>query len=219
MARSKNPAPHAARSAADTATDPAPASAAPAAGGSPAAAVLAALSASPAGAAVAVIAAHAAISVAAARQALIAREGRRRHPPQGRSARVPVPEGARAPFPALGAARAARAVVGAPSSAWPSARARVRCDLASWARPGLPRRGACGAATGEGAGPGSLRALAWKVARAAPDEWRDMEDRWRQGWCNEAEAMANRRTWQIYDTVTDTDEARCSPSVMGAVAT
>ena len=43
MARTKNPAPHAARSAADTATDPAPAPVAPAAGDSPAAAVLAAL--------------------------------------------------------------------------------------------------------------------------------------------------------------------------------
>ena len=74
MARSKNPAPHAARSAAGTATDPAPAPVAPAAGGSPAAAVLAALSANPAGAAVAVIAAHAGISVAGARQALIAHE-------------------------------------------------------------------------------------------------------------------------------------------------
>ena len=74
MARTKNPAPHAARSAVDTATDPAPAPVAPAAGDSPAAAVLAALSAEPAGAAVAVIAGHAGISVAAARQALIAHE-------------------------------------------------------------------------------------------------------------------------------------------------
>jgi hypothetical protein len=74
MARTKNPAPHAARSAADTATDPAPAPVAPAAGDSPAAAVLAALSAEPAGATVAVIAARAGISVAAARQALLAHE-------------------------------------------------------------------------------------------------------------------------------------------------
>ena len=74
MARTKNPAPHAARSAADAATDPAPAPVAPAAGDSPAAAVLAALSAEPAGAAVAVIAARAGISTAAARQALLAHE-------------------------------------------------------------------------------------------------------------------------------------------------
>jgi hypothetical protein len=74
MARTKNPAPHAARSAADTATNPAPAPVAPAAGGSPAAAVLAALSAEPGGATVAVIAGHAGINVAAARQALIAHE-------------------------------------------------------------------------------------------------------------------------------------------------
>ena len=74
MARTKNPAPHAARSAADTATDPAPAPVAPAADDSPAAAVLAALSAEPAGAAVAVIAGHAGISTAAARQALLAHE-------------------------------------------------------------------------------------------------------------------------------------------------
>ena len=75
MARTKNPAPapHAARSAADTATTPAPAPVAPA-GDSPAAAVLAALSAEPAGAAVAVIAARAGISVPAARQALLAHE-------------------------------------------------------------------------------------------------------------------------------------------------
>ena len=65
------PAPHAARSAADTATTPDPAPVAPAAGGSPAAAVLAALSADPAGAAVA---ARAGISVPAARQALLACE-------------------------------------------------------------------------------------------------------------------------------------------------
>jgi hypothetical protein len=74
MARTKNPAPHAARSAADAATTPAPRPVAPAAGDSPAAAVLAALSAEPAGAAVAVIAARAGISVAAARQALLAHE-------------------------------------------------------------------------------------------------------------------------------------------------
>jgi len=67
-------APHAARSAADTATTPAPAPVAPAAGDSPAAAVLAALSAEPAGTAVAVIAARAGISTAAARQALLAHE-------------------------------------------------------------------------------------------------------------------------------------------------
>jgi hypothetical protein len=76
MARTKTtaPAPHVARSAADTATDPAPAPVAPAAADSPAAAVLAALSADPAGAAVAVIAARAGISTAAARQALLAHE-------------------------------------------------------------------------------------------------------------------------------------------------
>jgi len=74
MARTSTPAPHAARSAADTATDPAPAPVAPAAGHSPAAAVLAALSAEPAGATVAVIAGHAGISTAAARQALLAHE-------------------------------------------------------------------------------------------------------------------------------------------------
>jgi hypothetical protein len=74
MARTSTPAPHAARSAADTATDPAPAPVAPAAGDSPAAAVLAALSAEPAGATVAVIAGYAGISVAAARQALLAHE-------------------------------------------------------------------------------------------------------------------------------------------------
>jgi hypothetical protein len=68
------PAPHAARSAADTATTPAPAPVAPPAGDSPAAAVLAALSADPAGAAVAAIAARAQISVPAARQALLACE-------------------------------------------------------------------------------------------------------------------------------------------------
>ena len=74
MARTSTPAPHAARSAPGTATNPAPAPVAPAAGDSPAAAVLAALSAEPAGAAVAVIAGHAGISVAAARQALLAHE-------------------------------------------------------------------------------------------------------------------------------------------------
>ena len=74
MARTKNPAPHAARSAADAATTPAPAPVAPAAGDSPAAAVLAALSAEPGAATVAVIAGHAGISAAAARQALLAHE-------------------------------------------------------------------------------------------------------------------------------------------------
>jgi hypothetical protein len=75
MARTSTaPAPHAARSAADTATTPDPAPVAPAAGDSPAAAVLAALSAEPAGVTVAVIAARAGISTAAARQALIAHE-------------------------------------------------------------------------------------------------------------------------------------------------
>ena len=90
MARTKTPAPapHAARSAADTATTPEPAPIAPAAADSPAAAVLAALSAEPAGAAVAVIAARAGISTAAARQALLAHEkGRHRDPGQGRPAR------------------------------------------------------------------------------------------------------------------------------------
>jgi len=81
MARTKNPAPHAARSAADTATDPDPAPVAPAAADSPAAAVLAALSADPAGAAVAVIAARAGISTAAARQALLAQSPPRWPPP------------------------------------------------------------------------------------------------------------------------------------------
>jgi hypothetical protein len=74
MARTSTPAPHAAHSAADTATDPAPAPVAPAADHSPAAAVLAALSAEPAGATVAVIAARAGISTAAARLALLAHE-------------------------------------------------------------------------------------------------------------------------------------------------
>ena len=74
MARTKNPAPHAARSAANATTDPAPAPVAPAADHSPAAAVLAALSAEPAGAAVTVIAGHAGISTAGARQALLAHE-------------------------------------------------------------------------------------------------------------------------------------------------
>jgi hypothetical protein len=74
MARTKNPVPHAARSAADAATIPASAPIAPAAGDSPAAAVLAALSAEPAGAPVAVIAGRAGISTAAARQALLAQE-------------------------------------------------------------------------------------------------------------------------------------------------
>ena len=76
MARTSTPAPapHAARSAADTATIPAPAPVAPAAADSPAAAVLAALSADPAGATVAVIATRAGIGTAAARQALLAHE-------------------------------------------------------------------------------------------------------------------------------------------------
>jgi hypothetical protein len=78
MARTKSPAPapasHAARSAADAATNPAPRARYPAAGDSPAAAVLAALSAEPAAATVAVIAARVGISIAAARQALIAHE-------------------------------------------------------------------------------------------------------------------------------------------------
>ena len=56
MARTKNPAPHAARSAAGTATSPAHAPVAVPAGDTPAAAVLAALSAEHGGAAVAVIA-------------------------------------------------------------------------------------------------------------------------------------------------------------------
>jgi hypothetical protein len=71
MARTTTPAPHAARSAADTATTPSPAPVTPAAGDSPA---VAALSAEPAGATVAVIAGHAGISTAAARQPLIAHE-------------------------------------------------------------------------------------------------------------------------------------------------
>jgi hypothetical protein len=74
MARTKNPAPHAARSAADAATTPAPVLVSAPAGDSPAVAVLAALSAEPGGASVAVIAARAGISTAAARQALIAHE-------------------------------------------------------------------------------------------------------------------------------------------------
>ena len=74
MARTPAPAPHAACSAADTATAPGPAPVTPVAGDSPAAAVLAALSADPAGAAVAVIAARAGLSVPAARQALLAHE-------------------------------------------------------------------------------------------------------------------------------------------------
>jgi hypothetical protein len=74
MARTPAPAPHAARSAAGTATAPDPAPVAPVAGDSPAAAVLAALSAGPAGAAVTVIAARAGLSVPAARQALLACE-------------------------------------------------------------------------------------------------------------------------------------------------
>jgi hypothetical protein len=70
----RTPAPHAARSAADTATTPASAPVAPTVGDSPAAAVLAALSAEPVGAAVAVIATRAGISVAGTRQALLAHE-------------------------------------------------------------------------------------------------------------------------------------------------
>jgi hypothetical protein len=71
MARTMNTAPHAARSAADVATDPAPAPVALAADHGPAAAVLAALSAEPGGVTVSVIAG---ISTAAARQALLAHE-------------------------------------------------------------------------------------------------------------------------------------------------
>ena len=74
MARTPAPAPHAARSVADTATKPPPAAIAPTAGDSPPAAVLAALSAEPSGATVAVIAARARISTAGARQALLAHE-------------------------------------------------------------------------------------------------------------------------------------------------
>jgi hypothetical protein len=75
MARTKNPAPGTAHSAADTATDSGPApGVAPAAGDSPAAAILAALSAEPGGASVAVIAGHTGISTAAARQILLAQE-------------------------------------------------------------------------------------------------------------------------------------------------
>jgi hypothetical protein len=74
MASTKHPAPGAARSAADTATDPAPVPVAPPAGDSPAAVVLAALSAEPGGATVAIIAGHAGIGTAAARQALLAHE-------------------------------------------------------------------------------------------------------------------------------------------------
>jgi hypothetical protein len=77
MACTSTAAPHAADSAAVTATDPAAAPGSPAAGDSPAAAVLAALSASPGGATVTAIAAHAAISVSAARQALVAHESAR----------------------------------------------------------------------------------------------------------------------------------------------
>ena len=74
MARTKNPAPATARSAADTASDPATATAARSADDGPTAAVLAALSAEPGGATVAVIADHAGISAAADRQALLAQE-------------------------------------------------------------------------------------------------------------------------------------------------
>jgi len=87
MARTKTPAPHAARSAADTATDPAPAPVAPAADDSPAAAVLAVLSAEPGGAAVTVIAGrryqHSRRPAGPDR----AREGRHRDPHQGQPAR------------------------------------------------------------------------------------------------------------------------------------
>jgi hypothetical protein len=72
MARTKTPAPHAARSAADTAPHAAPVTGP--AGDSPAAAVVSALTANPGGATVAAIAGHAQISVAAARQALAAHE-------------------------------------------------------------------------------------------------------------------------------------------------
>ena len=68
------PAPHAPRSAAGTATGPAPATIVPGAGGSPAAAILAALSAGRGGATVAVIAGRAGLSVPVARQALLACE-------------------------------------------------------------------------------------------------------------------------------------------------
>jgi hypothetical protein len=74
MARTKTPAPHAARSAADTPPDAAPRPVAGTAGDSPAAAVLSALNANPGGATVTAIAGHAGISVAAARQALAAHE-------------------------------------------------------------------------------------------------------------------------------------------------
>jgi len=74
MARTKNPAPGAAHSAADTATDPGPAPVSRAAGDSPAEAVLVALSGEPGGASVAVIAGHAGIGTAAARQILLAQE-------------------------------------------------------------------------------------------------------------------------------------------------
>jgi len=74
MARTSTPAPHAARSAADAATTPAPAPIAPVAGDGPAVAVLAVLSDEPGGATVAVIAARAGINTAAARQALLAHE-------------------------------------------------------------------------------------------------------------------------------------------------
>ena len=74
MARTKTPAPHAARSAADTPPDPAPRPVAGTAGDSPAAAVLAALNANPGGATVTAIAGHAQITVAAARQALAAHQ-------------------------------------------------------------------------------------------------------------------------------------------------
>ena len=74
MARTKNPAPVTARSAADAASNPATATAARPTADSPTAAVLAALSAESGGATIAVIAGHAGISAAAARQALLAQE-------------------------------------------------------------------------------------------------------------------------------------------------
>ena len=77
MARTSTPAADAARSAPDTATDPAPAAVCPGGGRQPAAAVLAAPSAEPASATVAVIAGRVGISTAAARQALLAHEKNR----------------------------------------------------------------------------------------------------------------------------------------------
>jgi hypothetical protein len=74
MASTPAPAPHAAHSAVDAATTPAPAGPLPRRAAGPAAAVLAALAAEPAAAAVTVIAGRAGISTAAARQALLAHE-------------------------------------------------------------------------------------------------------------------------------------------------